>query len=522
MREVRVFSNGVNVAIGKNATQSSDLDDTKVASEAVDDKWRTYSSTGDDCSTWWQVDLGESLPIDKVIIVNRKCVDDPECACKNSFAIVSLLDANGKWVDAKVHGDSCDKGWLVRHFPKVCWNQVGQDIDGKAADDWHGYSTAISADGLTFVTGGYGNDDNGYGAGNARVFKWNGLAWEQKGQDILGSAAYGWLGEIVAISSDGNIIAVGESGHSEAGSNAGAVFVYQWNSTNSAWDQMGPTILGKAAHDWTGTGPQSIDISSDGMTVAVGASNADPKGNSNAGHVTVYRFNNSGSSPVWEQVGQEIQGTAADDWLGWTVSLSHDGQTVAVSADFWDTAGYVQVYKLSVDGTTWEQMGQDIQAKAGGDQFGVSFSLSGNGKTVVVGGPYSDVNGVDSGYVQVYNWNSADTVWEQVGQDIIAEAEGDRFGYSLSISSDGMTFAAGAFGNDGNGPDSGHVRVFKWNSSKEIWEQVGPDIDGEAEGDESGLTTAISADGSIVAIGGQNNDGNGYRAGHVRVFELGN
>eukprot|EP00956_Cyclotella_meneghiniana_P043671 scaffold282694_cov228-Cyclotella_meneghiniana.AAC.1 len=168
MREVRVFSNGVNVAIGKNATQSSDLDSTAVASKAVDDKWRTYSSTGDDCSTWWQVDLEESLPIDKVIIVNRKCQDDPECACKNSFATVSLLDDNGEWVDAKVHGNSCDKGWLVRHFPKVCWNQVGQDIDGKAADDWSGYSTAISADGLTFVTGGYGNDDNGYAAGNAR------------------------------------------------------------------------------------------------------------------------------------------------------------------------------------------------------------------------------------------------------------------------------------------------------------------------------------------------------------------
>eukprot|EP00956_Cyclotella_meneghiniana_P041399 scaffold225600_cov36-Cyclotella_meneghiniana.AAC.1 len=328
-------------------------------------------------------------------------------------------------------------------------------------------------------------------AGNARVFKWNGLAWEQKGQDIQGSAASVYLGEIVAISSDGNIIAAGESGHDEAGTNAGAVFVYQWNSANSAWDQMGPTILGKAAGDWTGTGPQSIDISSDGMTVAVGAGSSDTNGNSDAGHVTVYRFNNSGSSPVWDQVGQEIQGTAECDWLGWTVSLSHDGQTVAVSADFWDTAGYVQVYMLSLDATTWEQMGQDIQAQADGDEFGVSFSLSGNGKTVVVGG--SD-NGVESGYVQVYNWNSAITAWEQVGQDVYGEADG-------------------AGGNDNaNGVDAGHVRVFKWNSSEETWEQVGQDIDGEAGGDMSGLSTAISADGSIVAIGAQYNDGNGDSA----------
>ena len=86
-----------------------------------------------------------------------------------------------------------------------------------------------------------------------------------------------------------------------------------------------------------------------------------------------------------------------------------------------------------------------------------------------------------------------------------------------------MTFAAGAYGNDNaNGVDSGHVRVFKWNSSQEAWEQVGPDIDGEAADDESSLTVAISADGTKVAIGAQNNDGSGDGSGHVRVFELGN
>ena len=522
MREVRVFSNGVNVAIGKNATQSSDLDGTKVATKAVDDKWRTYSSTGDGCSKWWEVDLGESFPIDKVLIVNLKCSNDPECACKNSYATVSLLDANGEWVDVKVLGNSCSKGWLVRKFPKVCWNQVGQDIDGKAAGAKFGYSTDSSADGLTFVAGALS-------ANKARVYQWNGAAWEQKGEDLLGTAANNYLGEVVAISSDGNIIAVGESGDDQVATNAGAVLVYEWDSTNSTWELMGPKILGKAAHDWTGTGPQSIDLSSDGMTIAVGASDASVNGVNNAGHVTVYRYDNSGSSPAWEQVGQEIQGTEQDDWVGWTLSLSDDGQTLAVNGDMWHEdawAGYVRVYKLSADGTTWEQVGQDmdIQAKADGDRFGESFDLSGSGTTLVVGAPYADDNGNNRGYVQVYNWNSASGAWEQAGQDIFGEAAGDYWGYSVSISSDGMTFAAGGDSNDGvNGVDSGHVRVFKWNSSDEAWEQVGPDIDGEAAGDNSSYLTSISSDGTKVAIGAFKNDGaGGADSGHVRVFELGN
>ena len=52
----------------------------------------------------------------------------------------------------------------------------------------------------------------------------------------------------------------------------------------------------------------------------------------------------------------------------------------------------------------------------------------------------------------------------------------------------------------------------------ESWFQVGDDIDGEAAFDESGVAVALSSDGAPVAIGAPFNDGNGDRAGHVRVF----
>jgi hypothetical protein len=77
--------------------------------------------------------------------------------------------------------------------------------------------------------------------------------------------------------------------------------------------------------------------------------------------------------------------------------------------------------------------------------------------------------------------------------------------------------AIGAYGNDGNGEDAGHVRVYNFDGSS--WTQLGLDIEGEAKGDESGTRVSLSKDGSTVAIMAWANDGNGSNAGHVRVFE---
>ena len=56
-------------------------------------------------------------------------------------------------------------------------------------------------------------------------------------------------------------------------------------------------------------------------------------------------------------------------------------------------------------------------------------------------------------------------------------------------------------GNDGNGSNSGHVRIYAWNSATSAWEQQGADIDGEAASDQSGWSVSLSSDGTTVAIG---------------------
>ena len=79
--------------------------------------------------------------------------------------------------------------------------------------------------------------------------------------------------------------------------------------------------------------------------------------------------------------------------------------------------------------------------------------------------------------------------------------------------------AVGAWGNDGeNGVDSGHARVYRFNDTASIWMQLGEDIDGEVADDWAGSSVSLSADGKMVAVGSDGNDDNGYESGHVRVF----
>ena len=126
-----------------------------------------------------------------------------------------------------------------------------------------------------------------------------------------------------------------------------------------------------------------------------------------------------------------------------------------------------------------------------------------------------------TGYVRVYDYNGS--AWAQVGGDINAETAYDYFGASVSLSSDGSKLAIGAPGYDGNSNYSviGNVRIFQYQviSGTATWTQLGPSIVGEANADTSGWNVSLSSDGSRVAISGWNNDGNGTNSGHVRVFQ---
>ena len=162
------------------------------------------------------------------------------------------------------------------------------------------------------------------------------------------------------------------------------------------------------------------------------------------------------------------------------------------------------------------QIGGDIDGEATYDYSGWSASLSSDGTIVAIGAIQNAGNGSNAGHVRVYQY--AGSTWSQLGSDIDGEAASDNSGYSVSLSSDGTIVAIGAIHNDGNGSNSGHVRVYQYASS--TWSQLGSDIDGEAAGDKSGYSVSLSSDGTIVSIGTPYNGGNGSNSGHVRVYAI--
>lgn len=223
------------------------------------------------------------------------------------------------------------------------------------------------------------------------------------------------------------------------------------------------------------------------------------------------------SAQVWTQVGSDIDGEAAGDQSSWSISQSVDGKRLAIGAynndDNGTDAGHVRVYEEN--GGTWTQLGSDLDGEAGADQSGYAVSLCADGKRLAIGARLNDGNFTDSGHVRVYEENGG--VWTQLGGDINGEALEDWFGSSVSYSDDGKRLAIGAPRNDSNGNDAGHVRVYS--ESGGVWTQVGGDINGESTEDRSGYSISMSANGKKLAIGGWLNDGNGTNSGHVRVYE---
>ena len=336
------------------------------------------------------------------------------------------------------------------------------------------------------------------------------LAQTQIGADIDGEAAGDYSGASVSLSLDGNILAIGAPNNNGSGSNSGHVRIYE--NISEVWTQIGSDIDGEGIGDFSGN---SVSLSSDGKIVAIGALNNDGNG-SNSGHVRIYE-NNFG---VWNQIGSNINGEAAVNFSGRSVSLSSDGNVVAIGASGnhgnGSNSGHVRIYE-NISGV-WTQIGSNINGEAAGDYSGISISLSSDGNIIAIGAPNNDGNGSNSGHVRIYENISG--IWNQIGSDINGEAVNDQSGRSVSLSGDGNTVVIGAPFNNGNGFSSGHARIYKNISG--VWTKKGLDINGEAANDQSGFAISLSNDGDVLAVGAYLNDGNGANAGHVRVFNITN
>jgi ribose 5-phosphate isomerase RpiB len=395
------------------------------------------------------------------------------------------------------------------------------DLDGEAECDESGWSVSLSDDGNVLAIGAPYNGGNGAYSGHVRVYAWDPTSanYIQRGDDINGEAESDSSGISVSLSDDGNVLAIGAPYNDGNGADFGHVRVYAWDTTSANYIQRGDDINGEAECDESGW---SVSLSYDGNVLAIGAQFNGENG-AYSGHVRVYAWDTTSANYI--QRGDDINGEAESDQSGISVSLSDDGNVLAIGARFNDgngaNSGHVRVYAWDTTSANYIQRGDDINGKAAGDRSGWSVSLSDDGNVLAIGARQNDGNGANSGHVRVYAWDPTSAKYIQRGMDLDGEAAGDWSGYSVSLSYDGNVLAIGALYNDGNGADSGHVRVYAWNTTSAKYIQRGMDINGEAAGDQSGISVSLSDDGNVLAIGASENDGNGANSGHVRVYKWG-
>ena len=199
------------------------------------------------------------------------------------------------------------------------------------------------------------------------------------------------------------------------------------------------------------------------------------------------------------------------------LSISADGSILAIgNYKMNNNKGSVELLKNKNDGY-WTQRGS-ITGDNADDWFGYSVSLSANGSSVAVGVPYSDANGIESGYVIIYMYNETNESWFPRGNNINGTQANSRFGWSVSLSPDGTVVGISTFSVIGT---SCYVRVFEYDESKDDWIPRGDCLDGKEQiyYNDRRTFVKLASTGSVVATSVSYNNGNGLHSGIMKVLE---
>ncbi len=232
------------------------------------------------------------------------------------------------------------------------WVQMGDDLIASENKEYFGYSISLNDNGDVIVISAIHNDYFGHNAGHVKIFKFNNEKWEQLGEGVIGKT--------VSINGEGSIIAL---------NNGGIVKIY--NYMNSNWTQMGD--------DKSGIGASTIDLSTDGYTIAIGTP-SDQIYNYDGGQTIVYKFNGT----EWEQLGQTFYNHS-----GRIAKINGDGNIIATAG----TAGIDEegqtffnpkVYSLFYD--QWRSFGLKIDEEENNKFIGSRISISDDGFTIAIGG----------------------------------------------------------------------------------------------------------------------------------------
>jgi len=129
---------------------------------------------------------------------------------------------------------------------------------------------------------------------------------------------------------------------------------------------------------------------------------------------------------------------------------------MVISALQLNTGGSGKAYVYQYDGVSWIEGDRLIpQDGYSGDRFGYSVAIDGN--TILIGAPYTDDQGENSG--SVYSYECTEDHWVEVAELLASDgATGDIYGDSVAVN--GNLAIIGAQMHDSNGEDSGAAYIY--------------------------------------------------------------
>ncbi|MBA6152058.1 T9SS type A sorting domain-containing protein [Gelidibacter maritimus] len=353
------------------------------------------------------------------------------------------------------------------------WEQMGTDINGVNNGDHSGVSVSMSNDGQTIAIGSFSNQDNSTTTGHVRIFSHTGIDWVIKGDPITGLDTERGVGSSVSLSGDGNRIAICITSDGTPARN-GKIRIFDWNGTS--WGQVGNDLLWHGGSVWMG----SVALSNNGQVVAVGDYSYSTSEDF-SGQVRLYTLNGNtwqqrGSSITgtaggltgsalsisndgdvfatnlqdeiqvyrWNETDYVPKGTILNPFSLKHVTLNGNGNWAAVSGENangeTENKGAIQVYKW--DGSSWKPEGIPIQGEPE-SRFGHALSFSDDAQVLAISS-ISNMETTSPGHVRVFVQNGSN--WEQTGNTIIGPQFLDYYGNSISLNARGNIIGIGAPG----------------------------------------------------------------------------
>ncbi|CAB9527878.1 expressed unknown protein [Seminavis robusta] len=323
------------------------------------------------------------------------------------------------------------------------------------------------------------------------------------GGNLVGETPFALFGLSVAMDETGATIVVREEG-------TGTIFVYE--NTSNGWTQKGQDLTGFPLWSFTFGSGHSVAISRDGSIVAVGSSATQD--------VVVFQYDTS--TEMWLQRGSTIQGVELDGTpisasFGWAISMSGDGNKIAVGAPHHDSPtlrniGFATTYLWNGNINDWErglyEAGITVVSGLYGEiadaYLGSYVSLSGDGMLFAVGMPGSSASYSGStrfGECRAF-YNDGRVINQRFvnAGAMFGSTVNDDFGHSVALNYDGSIIAISSRRFDVGGTGRvGKVQVFE--RTDERWIQLGSDLIGGEQGDQFGHSIGLSNDGKTLVAG---------------------